>query len=483
MKFVLGFAWFCWLGSVNQSWSQNLSELLLEYLNDPYIAQAQNSILAIDIHSGDTLLNFQSNLALTTASTTKVFSTAMALELLGADYRFSTECYMDGNVKDSVLKGNVWIRGLGDVTFGSRFFNAEGEEGSLLQGMVSELKKQGIRQIDGSIFIDGSAFGYEGTPKGWSAWDAGNYYGAFPAGINYYDNAVNYYFSTGKPGRKAQFMGTYPQQSQLELQNQILSAKVRGDNSNLQGEAYRQTRLATGKLPAYQSSYKVRGSVADPELNFADALSDACASGGLALKKGVFCMRTAGISIPDYDGLIRILKLEGRTVGEIVQWTNGKSVNFFAEGLLNGAAYKYTGCGTNSNGLKLYKQYLATRMDTTNLRLFDGSGLSRDNRISAAHLCGILTYVFKSDIGQVFKASLPVAGKSGTIKDLCVGQAGENRVYAKSGTMTGIKSYAGYIFTVSGRTIVFSIISSGYTCSQSHVKSKMQVLLNALSAL
>lgn len=477
------FAFLLILWLTNGLYGQTVQELLTQYLNDPHISKAQNSVLAIDLNTGDTLLNFQSNLATITASTTKVFSTAMALELLGLDHRFSTECYLEGTVKDSVLKGNVWIRGLGDVSFGSRYFHAEGEEGKGFTELVQMIKEQGIRSIEGFIYIDGSAFGYEGTPRGWSAWDAGNYYGAFPAGLNFYDNSVNYFFATGKPGRKARFLYAYPKQTQLQLQHNILSAKVKGDNSNIQGEAYNQFRLATGKLPSYQSSFRVRGSVADPELNFADAFGNACITGGLIPARGVVSVRSRNITIPDYDALVKVAKIEGRTVGEIVQWTNGKSVNFFAEGLLNGVAYQYTGCGSNSNGLKVYRQYLASRMDTAGLKLFDGSGLSRDNRISASHLCSILSYVYRSNFYDAFKNSLPVAGKSGTIKDLCLGQAGENRVSAKSGTMTGIKSYAGYVNTVSGRTLVFTLISSGYTCPQSHVKNLMQGLLNGLAAL
>lgn len=463
--------------------SQTLEILLAQYLSDPSIANAQNSLLAVDLDTGDTLINFKSQLAVVTASTTKIFSTVMALELLGSDYRFSTEYYIDGTIKDSVLKGNVWVRGLGDVSFGSRFFNAEGEEGKVLEEFVDMLNNNGINHIDGTIYIDGSAFGYEGTPLGWSSWDIGNYYGAFPSGINFFDNSVNYYFSTGKPGHRARLLYTYPKQTELNLQNEILSAKVKGDNSNLQGEAYKQNRSATGKLPSYQSSFRVRGSVADPEKNFADALVTTCTLKGLAVRNGVLGVRVKNVTIPDYDALLLLSKAEGRSVGEIVQWTNRKSVNFFAEGLLNAVAYQYTGCGSNSNALKVCRQYLAQRMDTSGLRLYDGSGLSRNNRISAAHLCGILTYVYPSNIYEAFKASLPVAGKSGTIKDLCIGEAGESRVFAKSGTMTGIKSYAGYIHSISGRNIVFTLISSGYSCSQAHVKGQMQVLLNALSSL
>jgi D-alanyl-D-alanine carboxypeptidase/D-alanyl-D-alanine-endopeptidase (penicillin-binding protein 4) len=115
------------------------------------------------------------------------------------------------------------------------------------------------------------------------------------------------------------------------------------------------------------------------------------------------------------------------------------------------------------------------------LRLYDGSGLSRNNRIAASHFCDLLDYMTKSPASKEFFNTLPIAGKSGTISELCKGATGEGRVYAKSGTMTGIKSYAGYIHTLSGKKLAFAFVVSGYTCSQSTVKQQMEILLNQLA--
>jgi len=188
-----------------------------------------------------------------------------------------------------------------------------------------------------------------------------------------------------------------------------------------------------------------------------------------------------GMPIPDYDCFYRLFATYGRSVEEIAKWTNRKSVNLFAEGLLNGVAFKLTGDGSNSKARKIYKEFFASRIDTLGLRLYDGSGLSRNNRITAAHFCDLLNYMTQSPMADEFFNSLPVAGKSGTVSELCKGAAGEGRVYAKSGTMTGIKSYAGYINTLSGKKLVFAFVVNGYTCSQSTVKQQMEILLNHLA--
>ncbi|NDB33928.1 MAG: D-alanyl-D-alanine carboxypeptidase/D-alanyl-D-alanine-endopeptidase [Flavobacteriia bacterium] len=461
--------------------AQSLEIDLMNYINDPVVGNARHSFLAIDLNSGDTLFSYCPELPLTTASTTKIFATAMALELLGPEHRFATELFIDGVVKDSILQGNLWVKGGGDVSLGSRFFNAIGQEISTLESWVDSLKSKGIKGVNGTIYIDGVTFGMDGTPKGWSSWDIGNYYAAFPCGINFYDNAADYYFYSGKPGRKTKLIEIFPPQLQLNLDNQILSAKVKGDRSNLQGTAFNENRLATGKIPAYQSKFKVRGAVADPEQSFANVWSDVLKNKGFLSEKPCVGVRHTSVALPDYDCLSLVLRFPGKNVREIVKWTNGSSVNFFAEGLLQGVAYRYTGKGTNAKGCKVYQYYLKERMDTANLKLYDGSGLSRNNQISAGHFCDFLGYIRQANIYEEFKNSLPIAGVSGTLKELCKEQPCQGKVVAKSGTMTGIKSYAGYIFTASGKELAFAFISSGYTCSQSTVKAKMEVLLNRLS--
>ncbi|MEY3049249.1 MAG: hypothetical protein RL365_1287 [Bacteroidota bacterium] len=459
--------------------AQSYDSLLKRFVTNKSFSGAKISILAVDLLSFDTLMSYNPRLPAATASTTKLFSTALALELLGPDYRFETTFFTDGLIEQGVLKGNLWIKGGGDISCGSKYFNGQGKEFEELDAWIDSLKKLGINEIQGKVIVDGSDFGYEGIPHGWSAWDAGNYYAAIPAGLNFYDNVAKYYFETGKPGSRARLINTSPIQPNLQLNNKIISASVKGDHSNLQGMAYDEHRIATGKLPAYQSSFMVRGSVANPEFNFAQVLKSRFQLNSFNVSGGVLPAR--GLTIPDYDSLYRLFVNYSRSVQEIANWTNRKSVNFFAEGLLNGVAYKLTGDGRNSKALSIYPEFLATRIDTMGLRLYDGSGLSRKNRIAASHLCDLLDYMTKSSVSAEFFNSLPIAGKSGTIADLCKGASGEGRVFAKSGTMTGIKSYAGYIHTSSGKKLVFAFVVSGYSCSQSKVKQQMEILLNQLA--
>jgi D-alanyl-D-alanine carboxypeptidase/D-alanyl-D-alanine-endopeptidase (penicillin-binding protein 4) len=111
----------------------------------------------------------------------------------------------------------------------------------------------------------------------------------------------------------------------------------------------------------------------------------------------------------------------------------------------------------------------------------DGSGLSRANAISARHFCDLLRYMYTSPNYLNFRATLPIAGVSGTIKSLCKGQLGEGRVMAKSGTLNNVKGYAGYVETISGKKIAFSFCVNDFSCTSSQLVSKMEAVLNALA--
>ena len=88
----------------------------------------------------------------------------------------------------------------------------------------------------------------------------------------------------------------------------------------------------------------------------------------------------------------------------------------------------------------------------------------------------------KSKEFENFKSTLPIAGKTGTIKSLCRGGIGEGRIFAKSGTINKVKAYAGYVKTVSGKDLVFSFTVNNYACSTSVLVSKMEQVLNAIAA-
>ena len=111
----------------------------------------------------------------------------------------------------------------------------------------------------------------------------------------------------------------------------------------------------------------------------------------------------------------------------------------------------------------------------------DGCGLSKENAISATHFCDLLAYMHHSKSFPDFKSTLPLAGISGTIKNLCKGQAGEGRIFAKSGTISKVKSYAGYVVSKSGKNLAFAITVNNFSGTNSQIITEIEKVLNELA--
>ena len=456
------------------------------FAESPEFINAGISFMAIDLSTGESIAELNPKLAIPSASTAKLFSTASAIEILGPDYRAQTRIYCDGKIeKDGTLIGNLWIRGGGDATLGSKYFNKEGEEKAFLLNWADTLKKMGITHISGAVIADGSEFGYMGIPDGWSWNDMGNYYGAGPSGICIFDNMLKFSFKTGNvAGSKAELKSMFPTVQNMAFHNYVSAENVSGDNSYIFGGPYSLDRFATGSLPLNQSNFEVKGSLPDPEFQLADELTKQLEKIGVSVKEGAKSVRQLDLQLKNrYQStdFKLLLSHKGQKISDIASITNLKSINLFAEQLVCLVGYKLASYGSTEEGLKQIEKYWAQKINLSGLYLKDGSGLSRTNAISASHFCQLLKVMSSSKNHQIFFSTLPVAGKSGTLSSLCKDQPGQGRIVAKSGTMSRIKSYAGYVNSKSGKHIAFAIIVTNFNNSSSSVTEKMERLLNTLA--
>lgn len=467
------------------SFCQNSVQTALNnFVAAPEFMNAGISFMAIDVENGQTVASFNSNLSLPTASTAKLFSTASALEILGPDFKPETRIYIDGIIDSKgTLNGNLWIRGGGDVTLGSQYFNEEGHEKDFLIRWADTLVKMGIKSINGAVIADGSEFGYAGIPNGWSWTDMGNYYGAGPSGICVFDNMIRYKFKTGgTAGSKTTITSRFPEVPNLVIHNYVTSENVSGDNSYFYGGPFALDRFATGALPLNQSNFEVKGSLPDPEFQLAYELVNQLKTKGVIVSEGPKGKRIEENKYKiSYETAKLLYSYKGQSVKNIAILTNMKSINLFAEGLVCLVAFKLTGKGSTDEGIKQIEKYWNGKISMSGLFLNDGSGLSRSNGISAFHYCELLKTMVKSKQYNNFYETLPVAGKSGTLTNLCKDQPAQGRVVAKSGTMSRIKSYAGYVNSKSGKKYAFAIVVNNFNGSSSNVVDKMEKVLNSLA--
>jgi D-alanyl-D-alanine carboxypeptidase/D-alanyl-D-alanine-endopeptidase (penicillin-binding protein 4) len=170
---------------------------------------------------------------------------------------------------------------------------------------------------------------------------------------------------------------------------------------------------------------------------------------------------------------------------EIVARTNTYSVNLFAEHLLLHAGLALGSVPETEAAADSVLAFWNRRgMDTEGLSMHDGSGLTKYNAISPIQLVWLLGYMKReSQYSEEYVSSMAVAGKSGTLEPLCKGTVAEGRLRAKSGTINRAKAYAGYVTSISGREIAFSMVVNGFSGSSLEARDKLEKLMVALAEL
>jgi D-alanyl-D-alanine carboxypeptidase/D-alanyl-D-alanine-endopeptidase (penicillin-binding protein 4) len=256
------------------------------------------------------------------------------------------------------------------------------------------------------------------------------------------------------------------------------------DKSIIYGGPYNFDRFGGGYLPVGRTNFTVKGSIPDPELFLAQEFKNALISKGITVTKNPLNYRHhVSNEVKKYENYKLLFSHAGPKISEIATWTNVKSLNIFAEALVCLISHKKNGYGSTKEGLKIVENYWKNKIDTKGLFLEDGSGLSHNNGINANNFVSLLHYMQRVSVnGKSFYNTLPIAGKNGTLVDLCVDGPGQGRVVAKSGTMQRVKSYAGYINSKSGKKYAFAIIINNFSCSTNLVVNKIESLLNIVAA-
>jgi len=466
--------------------SQGLNKAMQTFSNDPDFKYGGVSVSVMDVNSGKLLASQNPNLGLTPASSLKVVTTAAALNFLGEDFRFKTEIQYDGKIDaDGTLRGNLFIKGYGDPTLGSHHFNKAEKLDVVMQKFVDEIKKAGIKKIDGYIIGDASFFSSETTGSKWLWEDLGNYYGAGAYGLNIQENLYFIDFQqVGKVGAIPPVAKIRPQIPNLLLLNEVKSdVKGSGDNAFVFGAPLTYTRYIRGTIPVGKKLFTIKGGIPDPPFFAAHYLASFLEKNGVTTSKLTSSYIDWERDQRNEDSKrFQLYTHYSPYLKDIVEITNMKSVNLYCEAMLRMIGHQVNSSPTPQAGLDAIFDFLKNKkMNVEGFFLLDGSGLSPMNSATTRHLAdAIRIFITDKNISDNFKKSLPVAAKSGSMKYLLRGTAAEGKVFAKSGGMERVRSYTGYMKTKSGKLVSFSMIANNFTCKSSKVRKKMEKLMLAI---
>jgi serine-type D-Ala-D-Ala carboxypeptidase/endopeptidase (penicillin-binding protein 4) len=395
------------------------------------------------------------------ASNMKIVTVAAAAEALGWDHRFTTTLETAAPIESGVLKGDLFVRGGGDPTINSR----DGRAPAVLAEWLAALRDAGIQQIDGRIIGDDQLFDDDGLGPGW-AWDYLQFGYAAPVGaLEFNENLAQLGVSPAAQAGEAADVRLSPG-SGLTLLNRVRTGPA-GSESAIQYRRHLDEPVleVTGSIAASSATLDRTVAVVNPTVFFAQSLKDFLVDRGIAVTGPAVDFDSVAPELGGSSAERRVLvSTSSPPLKDIATVLMKVSQNLYAETLVKAIGASRGGLGTYEGGLTSIRAALkAWQVPDDGYVIADGSGLSRYNYLAPATITSILERVYK-DVRHrdPFVATLPIAGKDGTISTRLRRTRAEGNAVAKTGSIANVRSLSGYVRTRDGEMLVFSILANDF---------------------
>ncbi len=429
---------------------------------------ARWSVMAVSLDGGDTIFAYNPDLELAPASNMKLFTSAAALRYLGPNYRYGTYLLTDGAVRNGVLEGDLYLYGTGDPTLSDRFHESKT---AVWQAFADTLEAMGIREVRGDVVGDASYFDGNGYGVGWQQDYMNTWYAAPVSALSFNENIVTLLIKPGEQAGWRPRIQMIPGGDGIAIVN--LATTVSGGNTwlDVNRAAYDGPIVIRGRITAGSPGVWRAVPVADPAHFAAAVLREVLESRGIVVHGGIRSIHSAEASpvtgrkvhAPAFDSRpLRVLALhQSPSMQEILGVVNKKSHNLYAEAVLRSVGRVATGEGSVWGGSRAIHEMLEREMglDTLALQLFDGSGLSVLNRVSARTMTHLLTYMAHSPMWPSYWETLPEAGDPRGLRRMHQTPAAGN-LRAKTGTINHVSALSGYVRAANGERLAFAIISN-----------------------
>lgn len=456
----------------------------------PKYSNAHWGILIVDPERGDTLYSRNAGKLFMPASNQKLVTGAVALTLLGPDYRFGTAYAARGPVEGGVLRGDLVVVGRGDPSMSDHMRT---DVMQALRALPDSLRAHDVRYVSGRLQRGGDAFPDAFHGFGW-AWDDFDF--AYSAGVDELFFNEGMFQITLRAGSREGGRASYTVRPDIGYPSirSFVTAARRPDSTRGADSTMRLPRLrspsasmdsASGIVTVTGQTY-VNDSTTldvayrDPGLAYLYAIRKTLADQALTLEGGLDPRAprdTAGT-------LDTLFVMKSPPLREILPALEKPSQNQIAEILFKTLGLERTGIGSADSGRAVIERQLAEwGVAPTSFAVRDGSGLSRHDYIAPEAIVRILDTMRKSPNFAVFRDALPLAGVDGTIANRMRGTAAAGNVHAKTGFVDKARSLSGYVTTANGRVLIFSLLCNNWTTTSREVDQVADAIAVRLAGL
>jgi len=467
--------WVCLLVELG-TWAAPPSDLaahLAELPTARLMTGAHVGIFIQSVSNGDIWYTRDAGESFIPASTAKLVTVALALNRLGASYRFNTQVYADGPIFNGVVEGNLYLRGEGDPSLMPEDLHG------MAKALASGDPARGIAPIHavrGKLYLDTSFFPQPGGPLlgvGWSRDDLPWYYAAPASALSCHGNAVTVTVHGARIG-EAPTVVLQPDTSLFSVSNRAVTRVSSPPDLRIIPRGYRVS--VTGALSPGEEVIE-RISVPQPEIFTVELFSNYLRSAGVAI---------AGIDRGRTDTTLMTLLTTHRsnTLGELLRPLLKKSDNQMAEQL------QWTLLARCGKDYPLPERFAGLIAELTHdnilpwgIQQVDGSGLSRLDRLTPAAAVRILVQMMLTPDFDAFYQALPIAGVDGTLEKRLRGTLAAGNAHAKTGSMHGVSTLAGYVATHAGEQLVYAIFINDNLAGSSAAREYQDEIVNYLAGV
>jgi D-alanyl-D-alanine carboxypeptidase/D-alanyl-D-alanine-endopeptidase (penicillin-binding protein 4) len=431
-------------------------------LKQPELSNAYYGIYIRRLDNEKVLYNYNSNKLLIPASNMKLVTTAAALSLLGRDFRFKTRLGYLGTLDGAELDGDLVLIGGGDPTLGL----------DCLDRFCLSLKQRGITSINGNLAVVDNYFVDERLPVGWSWHYLDAKYAAEISALSINKNCVNVIMRPTAVGDLAD-VSFEPQTSYVKLVSQMRTKE--GSDSII---IYRKPEANVIYVDGAVSIRRQRAidvAVKDPALFTGVLLWEKLAALGIAVRGSV--IRNNAFVLDSTPAII-LDSAVSAPLDTIVQETNTESENLYAEILVKTMGAEKMKAGSFAGGISAVKKFLTScNIETTQVSLWDGSGLSKHNLIAPIDIARVLQHMYHDSLFNYYYRSLASPG-NGTLEYRFSGF--RDSLHAKTGSIHAVSCLSGYL-RVNGIDCCFSLMFNNYTCGLQKIMTIQEGIISALA--
>lgn len=425
------------------------------------VARLEYSVVVARLGEPAPLVAVNPDRPLILASTTKLFTTAAALDRLGEEYRFRTRLYRGTEVSaDGTLPGRLIVVGGGDPAISGRLY--DDDPLAVFRPWAESLVQPGIRRIEGGLLLDTTFFDDVKLHPDWPEEQEGRWYQAPVSALSYNDNVVLVRASGGlRPGRPA-VLGFHPAGPYLlSLIGRVTTTASR-TWMGVRRTAGSRTVIAAGSV-GRNRTWMGDVTVPDPPLYFAAALTRVLADAGISVEAPPVEV-TQAPEEPTLSAGRTLLHTHETPLLTVLAVANKRSQSFYAEQILKTLGAERRHLGSWENGLAEVADFLGSLgLDPASYQLADGSGRSRNDRASARAFVDFLQALAARwpHFGN-FEKTMAVSGDpEGTLRHRLLTDATYGKVVAKTGTISGVVTLCGYVTAKSGQRYAFAILING----------------------